>query len=84
MADDKEIARRALDFKARAKNYRLLDIPGYREWSERRLHEGVSPALIAHLDATKMCLLPEDLSTIREHTFEEMLKDLKDEISRLA
>ncbi len=81
MDDDKEVARRALDFKARARDYRLLDIPGYMAWSRRRLREGVSPALIAHLDSTSMCLLPEDLPTVSEDSFEEMLEDLKGELN---
>lgn len=80
MSDDNEIARRALDFRARARDYRLFDIPGYREWSERRIREGVSPDLIAHLDATSMCLLPEDVASVKEEAFEELLEDLKREI----
>jgi hypothetical protein len=80
MADDKEIARRALDFRARAKDYRLMDIPGYMEWSKRQLREGVSEALIAHLDATAMTLLPEELSTVAPETFDEMLEDLRREL----
>jgi hypothetical protein len=78
MPDDNEIARRALDFQARARDYRLFDIPGYREWSKRRMREGVSPDLIAHLDA--MCLLPEDVASVKEDAFEELLEDLKREI----
>ncbi len=81
MADDKEIARGALDFQARARDYRLLDIPGYLEWSRRLLREGVSEALIAHLDATSMCLLPEELSTVTERFFDAMLDDLRREIA---
>ena len=80
MSDDKEIARRALAFQARAKDYRLMDIPGYVEWSKDQLHKGVSAALIAHLDATSMCLLPEELSTVRKEVFDEMLEDLKHEL----
>jgi len=80
MADDKEIVRQALDFQGRGRDYRLLDVPGYMEWSRRRLREGVSEALIAHLDATSMCLLPEELSTVSEEIFEEMLGDLKSDI----
>jgi hypothetical protein len=80
MPDEKEIARRALDFQARSRDYRLLDIPGYREWSQRQLKEGVPAALIAHLDAMSMCLLPEELSTVREDSFDELLTDLKHEI----
>jgi hypothetical protein len=59
MSDDGEIARRALDFQAPGRNYSLSDLPGYDTWSERKSDEGESPALIAHLDATSMWLLPE-------------------------
>jgi hypothetical protein len=80
MPDDKEIARRALDFQARARHYRLLDVPGYKEWSNRRLREGVSEALVAHLDATGVTLLPEEVSKVTEEAFEGMLEDLKSEL----
>ena len=80
MSDDREIARRALDFQARARDYRLLDVPGYSAWSQRKLAEGESDALIAHLDATSMCRLPEEISTVTDQDFEELLQDLKDEI----
>ncbi len=77
MATDKEIALRVLDFQARARNYPLMEIPGYMKWSERKISEGESPVLIAHLDATGMILLPEEVSTITEVDFEDMLADLK-------
>jgi hypothetical protein len=78
--EDREIARRSLDFQARSRDYRLLDIPGYLEWSRRKLEEGESYALIAHLDATSMCLLPEEVSQVREQVFDEMLDELRAEI----
>ena len=78
--DDKEIARRALDMQARGRDYRLMDIPGYMKWSQRRLSEGVSPALIAHLDATGMFMLPEEIDTVSEQEFEDMLEDVQREI----
>ena len=77
MPDDREIARRALDYQARAKDYPLMTIPGYMEWSKRKLDEGVSPALIADLDARGMVLLPEEIADVRESDFEEPLADLK-------
>lgn len=81
MADDKEIARRALDFQARARDYRLMDIPGYMEWSHRRLREGVTEASIAYLDAVSMMLLPEELATVSEQDFEELLKDVESDFN---
>ena len=81
--DDREIARRSADFQARGRDFRLVDIPGYMEWSQRKLEEGESEALIAHLDATSMWLRPEEVEKVSEVVFEEMLKDLRTEIDRL-
>ena len=77
MPDDQEIARRALDFQARARDYALGSIPAYQEWSKRKLNEGESPALIANLDARAMWLLPEQVAGVSEADFEELLADLK-------
>jgi len=82
MDDDPEIARRAIDFQARARDYRMIDLPGYMEWSERKLAEGESQALIAHLDATGMCLLPEETAQVTEDVYNEMLEELKDSLAR--
>ena len=81
LEDDREIARRALDFQARAKDYSLIELPGYVEWATRKLREGESAALIANLDALGMTLLPEEVSEITEADFEELLSDLKDTIA---
>ena len=81
MANDKEIARRALDCQARARDSRLVAMAGYTEWSERRLRDGVSEAFIAHLDAISTTLLPEDLAMIGEQDFEEMLQELESEFN---
>ena len=75
--DDKEIARGALDFQARAQSYPLMKIPAYGAWSKRKLNEGVSAALISHLDATSIVLLPEEVDKIMENTFDEMLDELR-------
>jgi len=74
--DDREIARRSLDLQNRGRDYRILDIPGYVAWSERKLKEGVSDALIAHLDATDMWLLPEDVAKVTDADFDDLLKGL--------
>jgi hypothetical protein len=78
--DDREIARRALDLQARARDYALISIPAYREWSKRKLDEGGSFALIANLDARCIWLLPEELADVSESLFEELLADLKEAI----
>ena len=77
MTDDREVARRAADFQARSREYPLVDLPGYRAWSERKLRDGESEALIANLDSLAMVLLPEDVATVSEELFEDMLEDLK-------
>jgi hypothetical protein len=79
MSDDREIARRSLDLQARARDYRLVDIPGYMHWSQKKLAAGESQALIAHLDATSMWLPPEDIGHVSEQVFDEMLDDLRAE-----
>ena len=52
-------------------------------WSKRKLAEGESEAFIANLDARGMWLLPEELATVTESVFEELLSDLKEEIAKL-
>lgn len=84
MVDDREIARRTPDEQTRAKNYAISELPGYSEWSVRKLAGGESEALIANLDARCMWLLPEELTAITECDFEEMLSDLKAEVANLA
>jgi hypothetical protein len=56
---------------------------GYSEWSNRKLAEGESEALVANLDARSMWLLPEELTAVTESDFEEMLSDLKAAIAKL-
>lgn len=75
--DDKEIARRSLDVQKRGVDVRLVDIPGYMEWSKRKLREGGNEAFIAHLDATSMWLLPEQMGTLSESDFDEMLDEVR-------
>ncbi len=80
MPSDQDVAKRALDLQARGRDFRLLDIPSYVRWSEARLAQGESETLIAHLDATAMFLLPEEVASVPEEDFEELLQDLKNEI----
>jgi len=80
MSDDREIARRTLDRQARAKDYPLINIPTYREWSKRKLEAGESEAFIAHLDALSIWLLPEEVPDLPESTFEELLADIKETV----
>lgn len=62
-----------------AKDIPLVEIPGYMEWANQMLDEGKSAILIAHLDSTSMCLLPEEIAEITENDFNEMLIDLENE-----
>ena len=80
MSDDREIAKRALDFQARGRDYPLTRIAGYTEWSKRKLQEGGNEALIAHLDATSMWLTPEELTSVTESMFEEMFEELRESL----
>ena len=82
MPNDREIARRSLDYRARAKDYALVAIPVYQEWSNKKLEQGESPALIAHLDAMSMWLLPEEVPNVSESVLEELLADLKETIEK--
>ena len=80
MERDREIAARGLDMQARARDYGLIEIPAYGPWSERKISEGESEALIENLDARCMWLLPEDVAGVGEEVFEELLADLKSEL----
>ena len=73
--DDASIAKRSLEMQKHARDIPLLDIPAYRSWSKRKLNEGVSEAIIAHLDATAMWLLPEEIATVTDDDFDELLED---------
>jgi len=77
MLEDREIARRSLDFQRRARDFCMTDLPGYVEWSQGKLTEGESSAHIAHLDATSAWLLPEEAEKMTEKDYDEMLRDLK-------
>jgi hypothetical protein len=82
VSDDREIARRNLDRQARERDYALMVIPGYSEWSERKLQGGESPAFIAHLDSMSMWLLPEEVPTVGEAEFEELLAEVKEDVAK--
>ncbi len=82
--DERARVRRALDFQARAKDYPLISIPAYAEWSKRKLEGDDSLcALIDNLDSRQMALLPEQVAGVSESVFEELLEDLKEEIRKL-
>ncbi len=78
--EDREIARHAADVQARSRDYRMMDLPGYMAWSERKLDEGESDALIAHLDATSAWMLPEAAAAMTAADYDELLADLKADV----
>jgi hypothetical protein len=80
MTTDKEVAVHALDMQARARDYGLIELPAYMAWSERKIAEGESEALIANLDARCIWLRPEQVPEVGEAKFEELLADLKAEM----
>ena len=80
LSDDREIARRSLDLRARSRDICVGDLPGFVTWSNRKLAEGESAALIVHLGATSVCLLPEAAAKMTENDYDEMLDDLKQEL----
>lgn len=77
METDREIAERVSRVRASARDFGMNEIPGYMAWAERKLDEGVSPALIANLDARSMWLLPEEVDSVDEEVFDELLSDLE-------
>ena len=83
MESERELVRRTLDLQMRGKDYGLSEISNYKLWSERKLREGISPAFIANLDATCMFLLPEEVATVEEEVFEELLEDIARRIGNL-
>lgn len=58
MDDDRGAVKRALELQALGRDYPMNQLPGYMDWSERKLAEGENAALIAHLDGTCMWLTP--------------------------
>lgn len=80
MATDSEIAQNVQNLQNNGRDVPLMQLPGYVTWSEKKLAEGVSEALIANLDSRSMFLLPEDELTIGGEDYEELLEDLKDEV----
>ncbi|NHZ42051.1 hypothetical protein [Massilia aquatica] len=80
MATDKEIALRVQHLQSSGRDVPLMQLPGYIKWSERKLDEGVSPELIAHLDSITMFLVPEEEQTVGIDEFEELLEDLIEQL----
>lgn len=80
MVTVKDIAIRVIDLQKRGRDYALIQRPAYGSWSDKKLAEGEPEAFIAHLDATSMWLSPEEVQSITESDFEELLSDLKESL----
>jgi hypothetical protein len=57
----------------------LVSVPGYMEWSERRLGQGESPALIASLDARAISVHADEQAELDESYFDGLLEDLREQ-----
>ena len=79
MATDKEIALRVEALQSNGRDVPMMELPGYMEWSCSELDEGVSPAVVAHLDSMSMFLLPKENQTVGTEDYEELLADLLDQ-----
>ena len=76
MTTEPEIALHAPQLQEQVREYPLVTLRGYEEWSWRRLEDGVPESLIAHLDGRCMTLSPEQADRITERDFDAMLADL--------
>jgi len=80
-ADEREIARQVIDLQKRGRDFRMVDLPGYMEWSQKHLEDHPEDdVLIAHLDAMDMFLLPEQVAEVPVSHFEELLEDIRYEL----
>ncbi|QNA85260.1 hypothetical protein G4G27_15580 [Sphingomonas sp. So64.6b] len=74
---DEEIARRALQLQNDGREYSIFELHGYAEWSSRKIHQGESPATMAHLESIGLFMRLEEATAADESLFEEMLDELK-------
>jgi len=58
-------------------HYRIVDLPGYMEWSKHKLAEGELPDIIANLSGSSSFLLPEDAAKMTVADYEALLASLK-------
>lgn len=59
---------------------RIVDIPGYMEWSNKKIEADGSPDIIANLDSNCMWLSPDAIYEVTEDDFEEMYQEIVEEI----
>ena len=70
------------DFDHKYKPVKISHLPGYSEWSQKKLDSGVLPDTIAYLDSLQTWLRPEDISKVTEEDFEEYLEEVEDQLEQ--
>ncbi len=60
---------------------RIVDLPGYMNWSNEKLDSGGSADVIADLDSTCIWLSPDEISGITVQDFEEMYQEIIEDIN---
>lgn len=76
MVDDQEIAKKAERIRIEGKDYAMVEIPDFMEWCEKKSSAGCTEAVIDHMLATSMFLLPEELKEVNENDFEEIYQNI--------
>jgi hypothetical protein len=76
MTDDIEIAKRVNDLQLKGKDYGLVELPGFKEWCNKKSSLGGNEAAIDHMLAMSMYLLPEEVSSVTDEDFDEIYEDI--------
>ena len=74
---DAELVQSMYYRQANEKKYSYFDLPGYSDWSTRKLNEGVGPEILGHLEAFTLIMLPEEAAAANDAYFDEALDDLR-------
>lgn len=54
---------------------RLVDLPGYADWSRERLEDGISAELLLRFQATMAWVRPEEYGVLSMEDFDDMFDD---------
>jgi len=76
LADDREIAKRVDDMQAKVKDYALVELPGFREWCNKKSSSGGNEAAIDHMLAISMFLLPKEVFSVNDDDFDDIYEDI--------
>ncbi|MCW3110297.1 MAG: hypothetical protein JWQ09_4803 [Segetibacter sp.] len=77
---DRDIAKKVHDMQAKGKDYALVGLPGFLEWSNKKSSSGGNEAAIDHMLAMSMFLLPEEILSVSEDDFNEIYYDIISEL----